>query len=95
MAHDLDHATINIRTGDVGRKQGYNGKRYGMVPFHVYKKLLPSTAKTIGIVTAPFRQDDAELNEAVVTAARDYIQREFPGAKVSIRNATTLTKQWP
>jgi hypothetical protein len=93
LANDLDHATIHIRTGDVGRKQGSNGKRYGMVPFHVYKKLLPNTAKTIGIVTAPFRQDrgsvgfgDAELNEAVVTAARDYIQREFPEAKVSIRN---------
>ena len=93
LALDLDHATIHIRTGDIGRKQGSNGKRYGLVPFHVYKKLLPSTAKTIGIVTAPFRQDrggvgfgDAELNEAVVLAARNYIQREFPDAKVSIRN---------
>jgi hypothetical protein len=88
---DLDEVTIHLRTGDIARQRG---ALYGMVPFRVYTKLLPSTAKTIGIVTAPFKQErpdwgygDADLNEAIVTAARDYIQRAFPDAKVSIRNS--------
>jgi len=59
----------------------------------VYKKLIPKNATSIGIVTAPFHQDregwgpgDPELNEAVATAARDYLQEAFPNVTVSIRN---------
>jgi hypothetical protein len=90
LANDLDEATIHLRTGDIARQDNV---LYGMVPFQLYTKLLPRTVKTIGIVTAPFQQarpawgyGDADLNEAVVTAARDYIQKEFPNATVSIRN---------
>lgn len=93
LAKDLDEATIHLRTGDIARQEN---ALYGMVPFQLYTKLLPRTVKTIGIVTAPFQQarpawgpGDADLNEAVVTAARNYIQKEFPDATVSIRNDDT------
>jgi hypothetical protein len=93
LGQDLDEATIHLRTGDIARQDNV---LYGMVPFQLYTKLLPRTVKTIGIVTAPFQQarpawghGDADLNEAVVTAAQSYIQKEFPDAIVSIRNDDT------
>ncbi|KAI2505329.1 hypothetical protein MHU86_9129 [Fragilaria crotonensis] len=90
LEQDLDEAVIHLRIGDIGR--GVN-PLYGLVPFHVYTDLIPRTAQTIGVITAPFRQErnhfhpnDPELNEAVVVAARDHIQGKFPDARVSIRN---------
>lgn len=90
LADDLDEAVIHLRTGDIGR---LNDSKYGLVPFHVYTNLIPNNTKTIGVVTAPYRQNrpgasygDAELNQAVTEAARDYIQDRFPDARVSIRN---------
>ena len=92
LANDLDEVVIHLRIGDIGR---LNTSLYGLVPFHNYKSLIPKKAKTIGIVTAPYRQNrpgrsfsygDAELNEAVTVSARDYIQNQFPDARVSIRN---------
>ena len=68
LADDLDEAVIHLRTGDIGR---IRNSQYGLVPFHAYVNLIPKTTKTIGIVTAPYKQNrlmgygDAELNEAV------------------------------
>ena len=90
LADDIDDISIHMRSGDTLRQ---DNRLYGLVPFHVYTKLIPSDAKTIGIITAPFKQDrwgwgpgDADLNQAVVTAARNYLQRALPKAKISIRN---------
>jgi hypothetical protein len=90
LLDDLDEAVVHLRTGDIGR---LNVSKYGLVPFHVYTNLIPDNTRTIGLVTAPYRQNrpgagygDAELSEAVTEAARDYIQRKFPDARVSIRN---------
>jgi hypothetical protein len=90
LVDDLDEAVVHLRTGDIGR---LNDSSYGLVPFHVYTNLIPDNTRTIGLVTAPYRQNrpgagygDAELSEAVTEAARDYIQRKFPDARVSIRN---------
>jgi hypothetical protein len=84
LEQDLDDAVIHLRTGDIGQMAH---PCYGLVPFHVYTNLIPRTAQTIGVITAPFRQRGrVHLNEAVTVAARDYIQNKFPDARVSIRN---------
>jgi hypothetical protein len=90
LADDLDEAVIHLRTGDIGRIEH---SPYGLVPFNVYVDLIPKTAKTIGIVTAPYKQNrpmgtygDEELNEAVTVALKEYIQRAFPDARITIRN---------
>ena len=70
----------------------FSDSPYGLVPFHVYANLIPKTAKRIGIVTAPYKQNrlmgygDAELNEAVTVALQEHIQSAFPDARVTIRN---------
>jgi hypothetical protein len=90
FSQDLDEATIHLRIGDIGRQ---DHRLYGMIPFHVYKKRIPKAVKSIGIVTAPFQQNrpawgygDADLNEGVTIAVHDYLKREFPDARVTIRN---------
>jgi hypothetical protein len=90
FSQDLDEATIHLRIGDIGRQE--HGL-YGLIPFHVYKKLIPKGVKSIGIITAPFKQNrpawgygDADLNERVSLAVQDYLQQTFPEARVSIRN---------
>lgn len=98
LAQDLDEAVIHLRLGDIGR---WRLPQYGLVPFHVYTNLIPKTARTIGVITAPYeqrrvgaigwRKSDTNLNEAVTVAARDYIQSRFPDARVSIRNNETET----
>lgn len=94
LAQDLDEAVIHLRTGDVVR---ISHPCYGLVPYHVYTNLIPRTTQTIGIITAPYRQRrqvkfrDAERNEAVTVAARDYIQSKFPHANVSIHNGDETT----
>jgi hypothetical protein len=87
---DLDEVTVHIRVGDIARQ---NHGLYGLVPFRSFADLIPSTAKTIGIVCAPFRQKrsnwgfgDADLNEAVVVSTRDFLQSVFPQATITIRN---------
>lgn len=87
---ELDEVTLHIRTGDIARQRN---RQYGLVPFSSFAGLIPQGATSIGIVTAPFDQKrkawghgDAELNEAVVVATRDYIQSKFPNAKITIRN---------
>ena len=91
FANDLDDVTIHLRVGDIGRQYHI---LYGLVPFKVYKRIVPENSKSIGIVTAPFKQNregwgpgDPELNEAVATAARSYLQNSFPNSTVSIRNS--------
>jgi hypothetical protein len=89
LADDLDEAVIHLRTGDFVK---FEGSPYGLVPFHVYANLIPKTAKTIGIVTAPYKQNrlmgygDADLNEAVTVALKEHIESKFPDARVTIRN---------
>ena len=92
LKEDLDEAIIHLRADgtDIGKM---NASNYGLVPFHVFTSLIPNATKTIGIVTAPYRQNwpgvgygEAELSEAVSMAARDYIQHRFPDARVRVRN---------
>ncbi|KAI2506002.1 hypothetical protein MHU86_8413 [Fragilaria crotonensis] len=84
LARDLDEVVVHLRTGDIGQNAH---PCYGLVPFHVYTNLIPRTAQTIGVITAPFRQGGRfDFNEAVTLAARDYIRSKFPDARVSIRN---------
>ena len=85
-----DDVAIHIRIGDIARQ---DHRLYGLVPYESYASLIPRTAKSIGIITAPFKQErsgwgpgDVELNKGIVLATRDYIQRRFPNATVSIRN---------
>ena len=86
----FDDIAIHVRIGDIG--QIFNS-RYGLVPFRVYRNYIPSHfAGTIGLITAPFaarrgkRPNNAAFNEAVITAAQDYLQGAFPHAVVRIRN---------
>jgi hypothetical protein len=85
----LDEVSIHVRTGDIARQKH---DLYGLVPFHVYPKYIPAPVKTIGIVTAPFNQKrdgghgDADLNQAVIEAAQEYLQKAFPKARISIRD---------
>jgi hypothetical protein len=86
----FDDVAIHMRIGDIGR---ITSGRYGLIPFGVYKKYIPQRFNgSIGIVTAPFQQsrghrpNDPTLNEAIVTSAKEYLQRAFPNANVSIRN---------
>jgi hypothetical protein len=87
LAKDIDAVSIYLRYDDTLPEN--NDVFAGLLPFHVYTKLIPSSTKTIGIVTTPFKKDQngsVDLNEAVVTAARNYLQRAYPNTKVSIRN---------
>lgn len=91
LVNELDDVSIHLRCGDIARQDHV---LYGMVPFRVYKSFIPKNVTSIGIVTAPFKQDregwgpgDAELNGAVATAARDYLRDAFPNAIVTIRNS--------
>jgi len=90
---ELDEVTIHIRVEDIGRQEH---SLYGLVPYKSYADLIPPSAKSIGIVCAPFRQKradwgfgDAELKEGVVLSTRDYIQDAFPNARVTVRNNAT------
>lgn len=91
LLDEIDDVSIHLRCGDIGRQ---DHALYGLVPFRSYESLIPQGATSIGIVTAPFAQDregwgpgDPELNEAVVTATRNYLRKAFPKATVTIRNS--------
>jgi hypothetical protein len=84
----------HLRSGDTLRLKS---NTYGplVLPFRVYKKIIPNNTKTIGITTAPFKAErsmwgkgDPDLSEALVAAVQSYIQRDFPkkAKVVSIRN---------
>lgn len=95
LAADLDDVAIHIRIGDITRQ---DNAQYGLVPYRTLVKLIPPSAKRIGLVTAPFKQNragwgagDPELNQAIVVSAMEYIQSHFPNAVVSIRNNNTET----
>jgi len=92
---EIDDVVIHIRVGDIGRQKH---ELYGLLPFAFYRKYIPEDAKSIGIVTAPFKQKrrdwghgDAELNAAVVVGAKTYLEAAFPAANVSIWNSIDET----
>jgi len=96
---ELDDVAIHLRCGDVmgGYSEKKNiGNNYGMIQFAEYKKWIPHTAQTIGIVTEPFdkirisKYDNRKLEQCkqVVYALVKYLHDDVVGddVKISIRN---------
>ncbi|KAG7353328.1 hypothetical protein IV203_009377 [Nitzschia inconspicua] len=94
---ELDDAVIHFRCGDV--MGGANRYDFGMIRFNEYKKWIPSTTKSIGILTQPFEKERNRRNDSgkadacrqVVYALVDYLQTFAPGAKISIYNNVNET----
>jgi hypothetical protein len=94
---DLDDAVIHFRCGDV--LGGANRNDFGMIRFNEYKKWIPNTTTSIGILTQPFERERNRKTDArkaddckqVVYALVDYLQAFAPAAKISIHNGPSET----
>lgn len=90
----IDDVAIHFRCGDVLGKFSPKDKNYGLVKFQAYRKRIPPSAETIGIITAPFsekhrrKQDrrSGEFCRTLVLELVDYLQSHFPAAKIRVRN---------
>ena len=88
----LDDVALHFRCGDV--LGGANRNDFGMIRFNEYKKWIPNTTESIGILTQPFEKErnrgkdsgNADKCRVVVHALVDYLQEFAPNAKISIRN---------
>jgi hypothetical protein len=89
---ELDDAVIHFRCGDV--LGGANRYDFGMIRFNEYKKWIPNTTTSIGILTQPFEKERNRKNDSgkvdacrqVVDALVNYLQSFAPSAKISIHN---------
>ena len=91
----VDEVAIHLRCGDIISKNiSPKDKNYGLVKFQAYRKRIPSTIKSIGIVTAPFaeknrrKQDHGSgtICQTLVLRLVDYLQTHFPNTEVRVRN---------
>ena len=86
---ELDEVAIHFRCGDI---MGGSHPSFGFMKFTAYKKWVSPEAKTIGIVTGPFKKDSQTRGgvnsrcEPVVLELKKYLEQNFPSATVSIRN---------
>mmetsp|Transcript_25462 Transcript_25462/g.70123 ORF Transcript_25462/g.70123 Transcript_25462/m.70123 type:complete len:539 (+) Transcript_25462:123-1739(+) len=88
----LDDVALHFRCGDV--LGGARRNDFGMIRFNEYKKWIPNTTESIGILTQPFDkdrnrgQDSQKVDNCrtVVYALVDYLQDFAPNARISIHN---------
>lgn len=95
----LDDATIHFRCGDL---MNLNHPSFGFMKFSGYTKYISPLARSIGIITQPFEENDQarkmdrgitvqERCRIVVMSLVDYIHEHFPDADVHIRNGPEET----
>ena len=91
----IDEVAIHLRCGDIiSGNLSPKDKNYGLVQFQAYRKNIPVTVKSIGIVTAPFSEENrrkqdhgsGEMCRTLVFELVDYLESHFPKAKVRVRN---------
>jgi len=93
----LDDVALHFRCGDV--LGGARRNDFGMIRFNEYKKWIPNTTESIGILTQPFEkernrgQDSKKVEgcRTVVYALVDYLHHFAPNAKISIHNGVNET----
>jgi hypothetical protein len=100
---DLDDAVIHFRCGDL---LASNLPGYGFWTFDGYVRHISSEAKSIGILTQPFPENNTNVQQrymdnadamqnsrckTLALALRYYIQERHPRAAVSIRNTKQET----
>ena len=92
----IDEVAIHLRCGDIiSKKMSSKDKNYGLVQFQAYRKNIPPSVESIGIVTAPFsdesrrKQDvgSGEICRTLVYELVDYLESHFPKAEVRVRNS--------
>jgi hypothetical protein len=96
----LDDAILHFRCGDL---MDSNHPRFGFLRFQAFAKHIPTTSKSIGIVTQPFdassdtvRALDASDTKThrcrvVVTDFIDYLKSLFPHARIQLHNSPDET----
>ena len=91
----IDEVVIHLRCGDIiSKRVPATDNNYGLLQFQAYRKNIPPTAKSIGIVTAPFSEKDRRQQDhgsgrvckTLVLELVDYLKSHFPNAKVRVRN---------
>ena len=96
---ELDDAVIHWRCGDL---LDMAHPAYSYLKFKAHSRLISQQARSIGIVTQPFEStaqnrapdsDQLKLDRCrfLVTGLVDFLKKEFPSARISIRNAPTET----
>jgi hypothetical protein len=100
---DLDDAVIHFRCGDL---LASDLPGYGFWTFDGYVRHISSQARSIGILTQPFPENNTNVQQrymdsadamqnsrckTLVLALQDYIQERHPRAAVSIRNTKQET----
>jgi hypothetical protein len=96
---DLDEAVLHFRCGDLINS---NHPSFGFMKFGSFSRHLPRNVTSIGIATQPFdrdgqtrRADGGDGNRdrcrRVVYAFVEHLKREFPAARITIRNDSTET----
>jgi len=96
----IDEVAIHFRCGDtLSDSMSPEDTNYGLVQFQAYRKRIPPSADSIGIVTAPFSDTDrrkqdwgsGEMCRTLVSELVDYLRLHFPEARVRIRNDPSET----
>jgi len=91
----IDEVAIHLRCGDIlNKNMSQKDKNYGLIQFQAYRKRIPLTVESIGIITAPFeeknrrKQDHGSglLCQTLVYRLVDYLRTHFPNTIVNIRN---------
>lgn len=91
----MDDVAIHLRCGDIISKvASQKDKNYGLIHFQAYRKRIPPNAKSIGIVTAPFsdenrrKQDHGSgaICQTLALKLVEYLEFHFLHAQVNIRN---------
>ena len=91
----IDEVAIHLRCGDmINKNMSPKDKNYELLQFQAYRKRIPPSIKSIGIVTAPFseknrrKQDlgSGDMCRALVLELVDYLESSFPKAEVRVRN---------
>lgn len=96
---DLDEAVLHFRCGDLISS---DHPSFGFMKFASFSRHLPRNVTSIGIATQPFdrdaqtrRADGGDGNKArcrrVVLLFVQHLEREFPAARITIRNDSTET----
>mmetsp|Transcript_14334 Transcript_14334/g.36003 ORF Transcript_14334/g.36003 Transcript_14334/m.36003 type:complete len:454 (-) Transcript_14334:82-1443(-) len=92
----IDEVAIHLRCGDIiSKKMSSKDKNYGLVQFQAYRKSIPPSVESIGIVTAPFSDENrrkqdvgsGEICRTLVFELVDYLESQFPKAEVRVRNS--------
>jgi hypothetical protein len=102
---ELDDTVIHFRCGDL---MTTNHPQYKFNRFEVSARHVPSTTRTIGILTQPFHKGNFSRSEdnrqdhvgdrcrVIVSAYVDYLHEHFPEARIRIHNRPdeSLTVAW-